>query len=181
MATKVRALVERGAELEHVPPTILPRAGTESGGVPRPVDEASDRSTPIEMDGQSFAAAIARVEYRQQQQGDAIIELARAAGEDRVEGAKQNAEVNGKLGALVDLAKKSDEREDKREERAAEDRKLTRASRKEIILAAIAAVATLAGAYAISRSGSSPAPSQIQMTAPAMPVPQSTPIAPGVR
>lgn len=136
-----------------------PRLVTESGGAVTVAIEAEE-SKPVGI-GQppTIAQQLAEIAERQRDDRAATVELAKGLGDVRIEQTLMSAS----LGALVKLAEKSDTREEKREERRdeierlaltdkSEAAKASRSTREKIALALIAALATIAGTYAVGRS-----------------------------
>lgn len=169
LPTKVRELIQHGSK---------PRAATEpgvdraaSGIILSAVDSASDRSTPIEMDGE--AGWRQRVEWRLQSLGEADVELAKGIGDVRLG-----------IAQMVGFAEKADKREEAREtrrleleakadERKDEEAKARRSTREKIALAIIAALSTVAAAVAIGHStGGTTAPAIAPVP---MPMPTQVP------
>lgn len=165
--TKAQRAIESALTYGSNPP---PRATTESDGtIAEPTDPRLDRSTPIALEGPGLGPTLARIEERQRDQFQRDLASAKVLGDMRI----AQVQGNERLGALVGLLTKADEREDKRDERASKERSEGRSSRKEIILAVIAAVSMIGAGYAYSTRPSS-APAYV---AP-VPMPMPTPTAP---
>ncbi len=133
--TRVREAIESG---------FSPRIVTESGIVSREIDEPHTK--PVDM------GAIPRIEERQREAREDMLELARGVGELRIEMTGKLTEIAASTKARADALIKTGERDERREQREADERKTRGTGRKEITLAIIAAVVTLASAVFVGRS-----------------------------